>query len=74
MTTTHVQPAMKARVERLDGFYAIFAVLFAVFMFLALLGALLQGDWRSLLPGAEGARSVWHGVKASVYTVISQLS
>jgi light-harvesting complex 1 beta chain len=73
MTTTHVQTTTKPRVERLDGFHAIFIVTFAVFLFLALLGALLQGDWRTLLPGAEGARSVWHGVKASVYTVISQV-
>jgi light-harvesting complex 1 beta chain len=72
--TTQIQSPTKPHVERLEGFHVIFAVTFAVFLFVALLGALLQGDWRSLLPGAEGARSMWHGVKASVYTVISQLS
>jgi light-harvesting complex 1 beta chain len=74
MTTTHAHPATEPTVERLDGFHVIFVVTFAVFLCLALLGQLLHWDWRTLLPGAEGARSVWHGVKASVYTVISQLS
>jgi light-harvesting complex 1 beta chain len=74
MTTAHAHSTTETTVERLEGFHVIFIVTFAVFLILALLGQLLHWDWRTLLPGAEGARSVWHGVRASVYTVISQLS
>jgi hypothetical protein len=35
---------------------------------------LFTQDWRTFLPGAEGARSMLGGVKTAVYTVISQLS
>ncbi|MCA3131628.1 MAG: light-harvesting protein [Rhodocyclaceae bacterium] len=48
--------------------------MFIVFLMLALASLLFAQNWRSLLPGAEGARSVLDGVKSAVYTVMSQLS
>jgi len=60
--------------DSLSGFYGIYAVTFIVFLLLALASLLCLQNWRSLLPGAEGARSMLDGVKTAVYTVISQLS
>ena len=60
--------------DSLSGFHGIYAVTFIVFLLLALASLLCLQNWRSLLPGAEGARSMLEGVKTAVYTVISQLS
>ena len=60
--------------EKLDGLHLIFFVLFVVFLLLALFGQLLNWNWRTWLPGAEGAQSTWSGVKSAVYNVISHLS
>ena len=58
----------------LKGFHGIFVVIFIVFLGVALASMLFTQDWRTYLPGAEGARSMLDGVKTAVYTVISQLS
>jgi len=58
----------------LKGFQGIFVVMFIVFLAVALASMLCAQNWRSFLPGAEGARSMLDGVKSAVYTVISQLS
>ncbi len=60
--------------RKLDGFQGIFVVLFVAFLFVAMTSLLCAQNWRTLLPGAEGARSMLDGVKTAVYTVISQLS
>jgi len=58
----------------LEGYRSLFVVLFIVFLGLALASTLCAQNWRALLPGAEGARSMLGGVTNAVYTVISQLS
>lgn len=58
----------------LEGYRSLFVVLFIAFLGFALASMLCAQNWRSLLPGAEGARSMWGGVTNAVYTVISQLS
>jgi hypothetical protein len=58
----------------LEGFKGIFVVTFIVFLAVALASMLFAKNWRTVLPGAEGARSMFDGVKAAVYTVVSQLS
>jgi light-harvesting complex 1 beta chain len=58
----------------LDGFQGIFCVMFVVFLVVAMASMLCFQNWRTFLPGAEGARSMLDGVKSAVYTVISQLS
>jgi light-harvesting complex 1 beta chain len=58
----------------LEGFQGIFVVMFIVFLAVALASMLCAQNWRTFLPGAEGARSMFDGVKSAVYTVISQLS
>ncbi len=60
--------------DSLRGFHGIYAVTFIAFLLLALASLLCLQNWRSLLPGAEGARSMLDGVKSAAYTVISQLS
>jgi light-harvesting complex 1 beta chain len=55
------------------SFGVIFALGFVVFLVIALVGQLLGWHWRSWLPGAEGARSIFGGVKAGVYTFMSHL-
>lgn len=60
--------------DSLTGFHGIYAVTFIVFLLLALASLMCLQNWRSLLPGAEGARSLLDGVNTAVYTVISQLS
>lgn len=56
------------------GFLGIYVAMFIIFLVLALASLVFAQNWRSLLPGAEGARSVFDGVKSAVYTVMSQLS
>lgn len=58
----------------LAGFRGIFVVSFAVFFLIALVAQLCLVDWRSLLPGAEGSRTLLGGVKSAVYTFMSHLS
>lgn len=57
-----------------EGFRVIYAATYVVFLLLALACLLCLQNWRSLLPGAEGARSMLEGVRTAVYTVISQLT
>jgi light-harvesting complex 1 beta chain len=52
---------------------AIFAISFVVFLLAALVGQLFGWPWRSWLPGAEGAPSLFGGVKSAVYTSMSHL-
>jgi light-harvesting complex 1 beta chain len=58
----------------LRGYVGIFVVTFLVFLAVALASMLVAKNWRTFLPGAEGANSMWDGVTRAVYTVISQLS
>jgi hypothetical protein len=51
----------------------LFIVIFVAFLLLALVSLLCGQNWRASLPGAEGANSVFHGVKTAVYTVLSEL-
>ncbi len=67
-------PMATHREGSLKGFHGIFVVMFIVFGVVALASMLSAQNWRSFLPGAEGARSMFDGVKSAVYTVISQLS
>lgn len=60
--------------DSLKGFRGIYVATFVVFLLIALASLLCLQNWRSLLPGAEGARSMLDGVKTAVYTVISQLT
>jgi light-harvesting complex 1 beta chain len=62
------------RGSSLKGFQGIFVVMFIAFLFVAMASMLCLQNWRTFLPGAEGARSMLDGVKTAVYTVISQLS
>jgi light-harvesting complex 1 beta chain len=48
--------------------------MFVIFLVLAVLGQMLFWNWRTWLPGAEGAQSMWDGSKSAVYTIISHLS
>lgn len=56
------------------SFWFIFALGFAVFLAIALVGQLLGWHWRAWLPGAEGVKSIFGGVKAAVYTFMSHLT
>ena len=56
------------------SFWAIFSLGFMVFLVIALFGQLLGWHWRSWLPGAEGVKSIFGGVKAAVYTFMSHLT
>jgi light-harvesting complex 1 beta chain len=56
------------------SFWPIFALSFTVFLAIAVAGQLLGWQWRSWLPGAEGVKSLHGGVKAAVYTFMSNLS
>ena len=52
----------------------IFVASFAVFLAIAVLASLLTWKWRSWMPGAEGEKSLIHGVKDAVYTFMSYLT
>ncbi len=55
-------------------FRGIFVVGFVVFLVIALLAQLVAWKWRLWLPGAEGEKSLIHGVKDAVYTFMSYLT
>jgi light-harvesting complex 1 beta chain len=74
MAQAHVNQTTNQFAKPLDGLHLVIFVLFGAFLVLALCGQLLTWNWRTWLPGAEGARSLWDGVKSAVYTVISHLS
>jgi light-harvesting complex 1 beta chain len=59
---------------RASSFALIFALSFVVFLAIALMGQVLGWHWRSWLPGAEGVKSLYGGVKAAVYTFMSHLT
>lgn len=59
---------------RTSSYALIFALSFVVFLAIALAGQLLGWHWRTWLPGAEGVKSLYGGVKAAVYTFMSHLS
>jgi light-harvesting complex 1 beta chain len=56
------------------AFSGIFVVGFLVFLAIALLAQLLMWKWRPWMPGAEGEKSLIHGVKDAVYTFMSYLT
>ena len=56
------------------AFIGIFAVLYVVFLAVALVAQLLMLRWRSWLPGAEQGRTLFGGVRAAVYTLMSHLT
>ena len=56
------------------SFWVIYALGFSVFLAIALFGQLLGWHWRTWLPGAEGVKSIFGGVKAAVYTFMSHLT
>lgn len=72
----HLAPPRRVRPleDSLTGFRGIYVATFVVFLLIALASLLCLQNWRSLLPGAEGARSMLDGVRTAVYTVISQLT
>jgi light-harvesting complex 1 beta chain len=55
------------------SYSVIFVLSFLVFLVIALTGQLFGCHWRSWLPGAEGVKSIFGGVKAAVYTFMSYL-
>lgn len=71
----HTETATRAMPAREDvrSFWILFALSFAVFLAMALVGQLFGRSWRSWLPGAEGVSSMFGGVKAAVYTFMAQI-
>jgi light-harvesting complex 1 beta chain len=66
-------PASTKRRENL-GTFLIFLGSFIVCLLVALVAQSLMLDWRSWLPGAEGARTLIGGVKSAVYTFMSYVT
>ncbi len=76
MTTQAKQhPMSQAQMQKEDrtSFRLLFVAAFVVFLAVALVGQTLGMQWRSWLPGSEGATSVHGGVKAAVYTFMSHV-
>ncbi|MCU0968875.1 MAG: hypothetical protein MUF03_08640 [Rubrivivax sp.] len=73
MAQTEIAIAKSAVQEDARTYGLIFAVSFLVLLLIALCGQLLGWHWRSWLPGAEGVKSIFGGVKAGVYTFMSHL-
>jgi light-harvesting complex 1 beta chain len=73
MSHTHSAVHEQSAQQRNRSNFLIYALCFVVFLAIALTGQLLGFDWRAWLPGAEGAKSLFGGVKAAVYTSMSHL-
>ena len=74
MATTETAIPRAAAIEDHRSIWIIFAISFLVFMAIALVGQLLGWHWRSWLPGAEGVKSVYGGVKAAVWTFMAHIT
>lgn len=70
-TTGRPMPGIAKRDTK--TFTVIFAVSFVLFLTIAVLASAVGFSWRSWLPGAEGVKSLTGGVKAAVYTFMSNL-
>ena len=55
-------------------FVGIYFVSFIVFLTIAICAQMVALPWRSWLPGAEGQKSLYGGVRTSVYTFMSYLN
>ena len=56
------------------AFNGIFVVSFVLFLAIALVAQSLMLKWRLWLPGADGEKSLIHGVRSAVYTFMSYLT
>ncbi|MEY4000940.1 MAG: hypothetical protein RI968_58 [Pseudomonadota bacterium] len=56
------------------AFAALFATIFSVFFIVAVVAQLMMLNWRSWFPGAEDSKSLTGGVRAAVYTLMSQIN
>lgn len=74
MVHSESAPHKQGTPSRTSSFALIFALSFVVFLAIALMGQVLGWHWRSWLPGAEGVKSLYGGVKAAVYTFMSHLT
>lgn len=73
MANTHTEHARLHPHDDVRSFSLIFALGFAVFLVIALMGTAMGLHWRTWLPGAEGMKSIFGGVKAAVYTFMSHV-
>jgi len=73
MANTHTEHARFHPHDDVRSFSLIFALGFALFLVIALLGTAMGLHWRTWLPGAEGMKSIFGGVKAAVYTFMSHV-
>ena len=55
------------------SFLLVFAPCYVLLFSMAVLGQLVGMRWKEWLPGAEHKSSIFSGVHAAVYTVMSQL-
>ncbi len=56
------------------SFWLVFSMGFVLILSIALIGTLTGMPWRSWLPGAESCKSMFGGVQAAVYSILSQTS
>jgi light-harvesting complex 1 beta chain len=56
------------------SFWFVFSLGFVLISTIALVGTMTGLPWRSWLPGAESCKSVFGGVLAAVYSILSQTS
>jgi len=56
------------------SFWLVFSLGFVLILTIALVSTLTGMPWRSWLPGAESSKSMFGGVQAAVYSILSQTS
>lgn len=56
------------------SFWLVFSLGFVLILTIALVGTMTGMPWRTWLPGAESCKSVFGGVQAAVYSIMSQTS
>jgi hypothetical protein len=69
---TYAAQKSPSRGDKLS-FLLIFAPCFLLLLSLALLGQLVGLHWQDWLPGAEHKASIFSGVHAAVYTLMSHI-
>lgn len=69
---TYAAPKPSRKEDKLS-FLLIFAPCFLLLLSLAVLGQLVGLHWQDWLPGAEHKASIFSGVHAAVYTLMSHI-
>jgi light-harvesting complex 1 beta chain len=73
MSYTNTDTGAHLRADETYAFWTIFVLAFVFLWLFAVAASAIGMHWRTMLPGAENAKSLVSGVSTSVHTFMSHL-